>query len=172
MRKILIALFVFTITITLTACSTSKQATGGKVDSSSKQATIKTNAGSFVIELDAKAAPNTVANFVKKSTAGDYAGRTFHRVEDWVVQGGDPKGNGTGGGDQATELSESNFSEGAAGIARAGDIKVSNADQFFICTVDCSFLNKQYTYFGKVSSGMDVVKKIKIGDKIESITIN
>lgn len=136
-----------------------------------KKATIKTNAGSFTIDLDAKSAPNTVDNFIKKVTAGEYAGRTFHRVEDWVVQGGDPKGDGTGGGDQATELSDSNFSEGAVGIARAGDIKVSNADQFFICTVDCSFLNKQYTYFGKVSSGMDIVKKIKIGDKIESIEI-
>ncbi len=140
-------------------------------NTTSQTATIKTNAGSFTIDLDAQAAPNTVANFVKKATAGEYTGRIFHRVEDWVVQGGDPKGNGTGGGDQATELSDRNFAEGAVGIARAGDIKVSNADQFFICTVDCSFLNKQYTYFGKVSSGMDVVKKVKIGDKIESIEI-
>ena len=112
-----------------------------------------------------------VANFIKKSTAGEYACRTFHRVEDWVTQGGDPKGNGTGGGDQATELSDRNFAVGAVGVARAGDIKVSNADQFFICKTDCTFLNNQYTYFGKVTTGIDVVGKIQIGDKISSIEI-
>ena len=165
MRKILISFFVFATAITLTACS---QATEDKV---SKLATVKSSQGSFTIELDEKRAPNTVDNFIKKATAGDYSGRTFHRVEDWVVQGGDPKGDGTGGGDQATELSDGNFAEGAVGIARGGNIKISNADQFFVCTVDCSFLNKQYTYFGRVTSGMDVVKKMKIGDKIESIEI-
>lgn len=134
-------------------------------------ATVKTDRGDFTINLDKSAAPNTVANFIKKSTDGEYAGRTFHRVEDWVVQGGDPKGDGTGGGNQPTELSDRNFAEGAVGIARGGDIKVSNADQFFICTTDCTFLNNQYTYFGKVASGMDIVKQIKIGDKIDSIEI-
>ena len=136
-----------------------------------QSATVKTNVGEFTISLDSEAAVNTVKNFVQKASAGDYNGRIFHRVEDWVVQGGDPKGNGTGGGDQATELSDRNFAEGAVGIARGTDIKVSNADQFFICTKDCSFLNNQYTYFGKITSGMDIVKKIKIGDKIESIEI-
>lgn len=136
-----------------------------------QSAIIKTDKGSFTIALDNSKAPNTVANFVKKATSKEYDGRVFHRVEDWVVQGGDPKGDGTGGGDQPTELSDGNFSEGAVGIARAGDIKISNADQFFICTTDCSFLNKQYTYFGKVTSGMDIVKKISIGDKINSIEI-
>lgn len=134
-------------------------------------ATVKTNQGEFTIELDGQAAPKTIENFVKKASANEYNGRIFHRVEDWVVQGGDPKGDGTGGGDQATELSDRNFAEGAAGIARASDIKVSNADQFFICTKDCTFLNNQYTYLGKVTSGMDIVKKIKIGDKIDSISV-
>jgi peptidyl-prolyl cis-trans isomerase B (cyclophilin B) len=135
-----------------------------------QNAIVKTTQGEFTIELDSEAAPKTVENFIKKA-GGEYNGRIFHRVEDWVVQGGDPSGNGTGGGDQATELSDRNFAEGAAGIARAGDIKVSNADQFFICKTDCSFLNKQYTYFGKVTSGMETIKKINIGDKIESIEI-
>ena len=151
------------LAVVLTGCS--------RENNMNQVATIKTDSGDFTIELDSAAAPKTVENFIKKATAGEYSGRIFHRVEDWVVQGGDPKGNGTGGGDQATELSDRNFSEGAVGIARGGDIKISNADQFFICTVDCSFLNKQYTYFGKVTSGMDVVKKIKIGDKITSIEI-
>jgi len=134
-------------------------------------ATIKTPQGEFSIELDSQAAPKTVENFVKKSRDGYYKDKVFHRVEDWVVQGGDPQGDGTGGGDQATELSGRNFAEGAVGVARAGDIKVSNDSQFFICTKDCSFLDNQYTYFGKVTSGMDTVKKTQIGDKIESIEI-
>ena len=166
MKKIFFGFFIFALAISLTACSSGKK----EVDVD-QTATIKTNAGSFTITLDKQAAPNTVENFVKKSTGGEYAGRTFHRVEDWVVQGGDPKGDGTGGGNQPTELSDRNFAEGSVGIARGGDIKVSNADQFFICTIDCTFLNNQYTYFGKVSSGMDIVKKIKIGDKIDSIEI-
>lgn len=158
----ILALGIFATT--LTACSAKET----KVD---QTATIKTDRGDFVINLDSKAAPNSALNFIKKASGGEYSGRTFHRVEDWVVQGGDPAGNGTGGGDQATELSESNFSEGAVGIARGGDIKVSNADQFFICTKECNFLNNQYTYLGKVTSGMDVVKQIKVGDKINAIEI-
>jgi len=138
---------------------------------SSQSATIKTARGEFTIVLDSTAAPKTVENFIGKSKAGFYNDKIFHRVEDWVVQGGDPKSNGTGGGDQPTELSDRNFAEGAVGVARGGDIKVSNDSQFFICTTDCSFLNNQYAYFGKVTSGMDVVKKTQIGDKIESIEI-
>jgi cyclophilin family peptidyl-prolyl cis-trans isomerase len=164
MKKLFVSFIVIAISLTLTACSAKEN----KVEQS---AIIKTDKGEFTISLDSSKAPNTVSNFVKKATAGEYNGRIFHRVEDWVVQGGDPKGDGTGGADQPTELSDGNFAVGAVGIARAGDIKVSNADQFFICTVDCSFLNKQYTYFGKVSSGMDTVKKIKIGDKISGIEI-
>jgi peptidyl-prolyl cis-trans isomerase B (cyclophilin B) len=164
MKKILISFFVLAISLTLAACS-------AKENKAEESAIIKTDKGEFTIALDSSKAPNTVANFVKKATAKEYDGRIFHRVEDWVVQGGDPKGNGTGGADQPTELSDGNFSEGAVGIARGGDIKISNADQFFICTRDCSFLNKQYTYFGKVTSGMDAVKKIKIGDKINSIEV-
>ncbi|MDP3013744.1 MAG: peptidylprolyl isomerase [Candidatus Subteraquimicrobiales bacterium] len=134
-------------------------------------ATIKIARGEFAIALDSAAAPKTVENFVAKSKAGCYKDKIFHRVENWVVQGGDPSGNGTGGGDQTTELSDRNFAEGAVGVARAGDIKVSNDSQFFICTTDCSFLNNQYTYFGKVTSGMDIVKKTQVGDKIDSIEV-
>lgn len=164
--KILIASSILITAVFLAGCSGQK-----KENIVDQSATIKTSVGEFTIDLDGQAASNTVANFTKKATAGEYAGRIFHRVEDWVVQGGDPKGDGTGGGDQATELSESNFAEGAVGIARGANIKISNADQFFICTTDCSFLNRQYTYFGRVTSGMDIVKKIKIGDKIDSIEI-
>lgn len=137
---------------------------------SAKEATIKTTKGEITVELYAKDAPNTVQNFLQKAKSGYYAGLTFHRVESWVVQGGDPKGNGTGGGTMPTELSEHTFEIGSLGVARGGDINVSNDSQFFICTDDCSWLTGQYTNFGKVIKGMDVVKKIVVGDKMLSIS--
>jgi cyclophilin family peptidyl-prolyl cis-trans isomerase len=117
-------------------------------------------------------APNTVATFISKANSGFYNGLTFHRVvADFVVQGGDPKGDGTGGGTQATELSDLPFCKGSLGIARGNDIKVSNDSQWFICTGTCRHLDNLYTNFGQVTSGMDVALGIKVGDKIKSIKI-
>jgi len=117
-------------------------------------------------------APNTVATFISKANSGFYNGLTFHRVvADFVVQGGDPKGDGTGGGTQATELSDLPFCKGSLGIARGNDIKVSNDSQWFICTGTCRHLDNLYTNFGQVTSGMDVALGIRVGDKIKSIKI-
>lgn len=140
-------------------------------DMPATKATIETSRGKIVIQLDGEHAPKTVSNFVNKSKTGYYNNLTFHRVEDWVIQGGDPDGNGTGGGDQDTELSDQPFTTGAVGVARAGDIKVSNDSQFFIVKSDSTFLDKQYTYFGMVIDGMDIVNQIQIGDQIKSITV-
>ncbi len=131
--------------------------------------TIKNSKGDVKIELYSEKAPKTVANFIAKAQSGFYDNLAFHRVESWVVQGGDPLGNGTGGGEMATELSDAPFIEGSVGVARGGNIEVSNDSQFFICTTDCDWLSGQYTNFGKIVSGMDVVKAIKIGDKIGEI---
>lgn len=132
--------------------------------------------GSFTIALRADKAPKTVANFIKKANAGDYDGTTFHRVvPGFVAQGGDPLSRtdpqraGTGGGKQATELNDLPFVKGAVGIARGGDISVSNDAQFYVCLDAAPHLNGQYTNFGTVTSGMDVVLGIKIGDKIKAI---
>lgn len=127
--------------------------------------------GSFTLALRADKAPKTVANFVEKATAGAYDGRTFHRVEDWVVQGGDPDGTGRGGGKMPSELNDLPFTAGAAGIARGPDIKVNNDAQWFVCKTDASWLNNQYTNFGQVTSGQDVVNGIRVGDKIKKITV-
>ena len=127
--------------------------------------------GSFTIALRPDKAPQTVANFVAKAKSGFYDGKTFHRVEDWVVQGGDPDGTGRGGGKMPSELNDLPFSKGAAGIARGPDIKVNNDSQFFVTKSDASWLNNQYTNFGQVTSGQDVVNGIKIGDKIKKVTI-
>jgi len=128
--------------------------------------------GVLQLALRPDKAPNTVATFISKANSGFYNGLTFHRVvADFVVQGGDPKGDGTGGGTQATELSDLPFCKGSLGIARGGDIKVSNDSQWFICTGSCRHLDNQYTNFGQVTSGMDVALGIRVGDKIKSIKI-
>jgi len=137
----------------------------------SYSATIKTTKGDIVLTLDAQDAPNTVQNFITKAKSGYYNGLIFHRVEDWVIQGGDPKGNGTGGGLMQTELNQVPFTTGSLGMARGQNIQVSNDSQFFITKSDASWLNGQYTNFGQVTSGMDVVNKIQIGDKILGITV-
>ncbi len=138
----------------------------------SATATIKTVKGDIVLTLYGKDAPHTVENFINKAKSGFYNGLVFHRVEDWVIQGGDPQGNGTGGGHMLTELNDKPFVTGSLGVARGGDISISNDSQFFITKSDASWLNHQYTNFGMVTEGMDVVDKIQIGDKIKSITIN
>lgn len=135
----------------------------------SNQVSLKLGKGEVKIKLYPEVAPKTVENFLEKSSSGYYEGLSFHRVEDWVVQGGDPLGNGTGGGSMPTELSKKPFKIGSVGVARGGDIKVSNDSQFFICTKDCSFLNEKYTIFGEVIEGMEVVEKIEIGDQIVGI---
>lgn len=135
------------------------------------KATIVTSKGEIEITLFPDAAPNTVANFANKSQNGFYNNLTFHRVEDWVVQGGDPLGNGTGGGQMPTELNNNPFIRGSVGVARRGNIEVSNDSQFFITKTDAPHLDSQYTNFGQVTSDMDVLDSLEIGDKILSITI-
>jgi peptidyl-prolyl cis-trans isomerase B (cyclophilin B) len=133
-------------------------------------AIIKTEKGDIELTLYAKEAPNTVKNFLSKIENGFYTDKIFHRVEDWVIQGGDPLGTGTGGGNMATELNNKPFVIGSLGVARGQDIKISNDAQFFITKTDASWLNGQYTNFGIVTKGIDVVNKIEIGDKILGVT--
>lgn len=137
----------------------------------SYSATITTSKGDIVLTLYGQDAPGTVKNFINKAKSGYYKGLLFHRVEDWVVQGGDPNGNGSGGGLIRTELNNKPFVAGSLGVARRDDINVSNDSQFFITKSDASWLNGQYTNFGIATEGMDVVNKIKVGDKILGIKI-
>ena len=127
--------------------------------------------GTFTITLRPDVAQNTVSNFVQKARDHKYDGLKFHRVEDWVVQGGDPLGTGTGGGKMPSELNQLPFKIGAVGIARGQDIKINNDMQWFVVKKDASWLNGQYTNFGQVESGMDVVNGIRIGDVIKSIRV-
>ncbi len=128
--------------------------------------------GTIVIQLRPDKAPKTVSNFAFRANKGLYDGLTFHRVvANFVIQGGDPKGDGTGGSTQCTELNDLSFVKGAVGIARGGDINISNDFQFFVCIGECTFLDKMYTNFGLVTSGQDVADAVKIGDTIKSIRV-
>lgn len=88
-----------------------------------KTVVLKTSKGDIELTLFLQDAPNSVKNFTDKARNGFYQNLTFHRVEDWVIQGGDPKGNGTGGERMPTELNQRPFVTGSLGIARGQDIK-------------------------------------------------
>ena len=139
-------------------------------------ATVHTNRGSFVISfVDPKIAPQTVNNFVYLSQNHYYDGLTFHRIEvGFVVQGGDPLGNGTGGPAYKLpdESNPSKWPRGTAGMASSA-AGVSGS-QFFITLGDAPFLETSgvYNHFGQITSGMEVVDSIKKGDKMTSIDIS
>ena len=124
--------------------------------------------GTITVELDGEAAPITVENFVKLAEEGFYDGLTFHRImAGFMMQGGDPKGNGTGGSDEKItgEFSANGIenplshTRGAVSMARAKDPN-SASSQFFIVHEDSEFLDGQYAVFGYVTEGMDVVDAV------------
>jgi cyclophilin family peptidyl-prolyl cis-trans isomerase len=134
-----------------------------QIDVSKKYtAKMETTDGVVELELNAAETPKTVNNFVVLARDGFYDGLTFHRiVKDFMIQGGDPSGNGSGG--PGYKFDDEKFSEDYAPgtLAMANSGPNTNGSQFFIMTGDYSGkLPKNYTIFGKVVSGMDVVKKI------------
>ena len=142
------------------------------IEIANKQVTIETAKGNIVFELFAKDAPKTVSNFVALAKSGYFDGLTFHRVVDgFVIQGGDPRGDGTGGpGYQfEDETVTRNYDAGIVAMANAGPN--TNGSQFFIVLDDQPTLPKAYTIFGKVTSGMDVVRAIRKGDVMTRVTV-
>ena len=127
-------------------------------------ATLQTNHGPVELELYDGDAPKTVENFRKLAGEGFYDGVIFHRViPDFMIQGGDPTGTGSGGpGYQfEDEFNEHPVARGALAMANAGPN--TNGSQFFIVTADeCSWLNGKHTVFGQVTSGMDVADAISL----------
>jgi peptidylprolyl isomerase len=123
-----------------------------------------TTKGRVVIQLRPDLAPNHVARVKTLTKQGFYNGTPFHRVvQDFMAQGGDPTGTGMGGSplpNLKAEFTNANFGRGAIGAARGDDPDSANS-QFFICNKDCSFLNGQYTLWGQVVKGMDVVDQFK-----------
>ncbi|HSL49633.1 MAG TPA: peptidylprolyl isomerase [Candidatus Deferrimicrobiaceae bacterium] len=129
--------------------------------------------GEIVLEFFPEDAPKTVENFVTLAKKGFYDGVTFHRVEpNFVVQGGDPKGNGTGGPGYTIkdEFNKQKHVRGVLAMART-QAPNSAGSQFYITLAPAHFLDGQYTVFGRVTSGMEVVDKIKVGDKMKSVKI-
>jgi cyclophilin family peptidyl-prolyl cis-trans isomerase len=126
-------------------------------------ATLQTNHGAIDIELFDEDAPKTVENFKKLAQDGFYNGVIFHRViSDFMIQGGDPTGTGSGGpGYQfEDEFNDHKVEKGALAMANAGPN--TNGSQFFIVTADaCPWLDGKHTVFGRVTSGMDVVSAIE-----------
>jgi glutathione peroxidase-family protein/cyclophilin family peptidyl-prolyl cis-trans isomerase len=144
---------------------------------------LHTSKGDIAGTLYASKAPATVANFLNLSAKGFYNGLTFHRViPNFMIQGGDPRGNGTGGpgydfGDETRKdlkfdhpgvFAMANSDQGKVAYSNTGH---TNGSQFFITHVETSWLNGMHTIFGAVTKGQDVVNQIAGGDKIVSIEI-
>lgn len=138
-------------------------------------ATVRTARGDFTLKLDPKAAPVTVNNFVNLAQQHFYDCLKFHRVEPgFVVQGGDPQGNGTGGLGYRLP-NETNAAPWMAGsLGMASNAAGVSGCQFFVLLGDAPHLAHSgvYNHFGTVQAGMDVVKQIQVGDEIKSIDIS
>lgn len=137
-----------------------------------KRVRVSTAKGDIVFELYPDTAPNAVSNFVYLANEGYYNGLTFHRrVEGFVIQGGDPSGNGTGGPgyEFADELTDSYaYDRGVVAMANHGPD--TNGSQFFIMLADYP-LPKNYTIFGRVVEGMDAVDAIAVGDVMTTVAV-
>lgn len=173
-----VAAAIMTSLFIISGCGTSgpdeneDASTANEVDIDLENPTVVTmtmeNGGEVVMELYPDVAPKTVENFVKLASDGFYNGLTFHRViPGFMIQGGDPDGNGTGGPDHSVEGEfssngfENNLSHerGVVSMARSQDPD-SAGSQFFIVVDDSTFLDGDYAAFGKVTEGMDVVDEI------------
>jgi peptidyl-prolyl cis-trans isomerase B (cyclophilin B) len=134
---------------------------------------IKTSKGDITATLAAKDAPNTVNNFIFLACNGFYDGLTWHRVvPNFVIQGGDPAGNGTGGpGYKFNNETSPTLKHETGTLAMANAGPNTNGSQFYITRAPQPALDGGYNVFGKVTDGMNVVNAIVMGDKIESISI-
>ena len=141
------------------------------------KAELHTAKGVMNIDFYDADAPNTVKNFTDLAKKGFYDGLTFHRVlDDFEIQGGCPKGNGTGGPgyniDCETSGENQYHDRGVLSMAHAG--LNTGGSQFFVChsRTNTAHLDGKHTCFGKVTEGLDVIDAIEVGDKIEKIVVS
>lgn len=137
------------------------------------QARISTDKGDIVFGFFPNEAPGHCAAFIKLARNGFYNNLTFHRVEPgFVVQGGDPDGNGTGGPGYRlqAEFSELPHLRGTVAMARSS-APDSAGSQFYLCLDDARFLDRQYTVFGQMSDGFETLDALRVGDKMNTVTI-
>ena len=138
--------------------------------------TVKTKRGVFKFVLFGTDMPITRKNFVDLAKKGFYKGLKFHRVEDWVVQGGDPKGNGSGGSGKTIKFEvrpglgfEKPYT---VGMARRQEVPDSASSQFFVTKRSAPEITGMYAAFGRVFKGQEVVDKLKKGDEIQELTVS
>jgi len=137
------------------------------------QVRIATNKGDMVLRLFPDDAPMHSAAFLKLAKAGFYDGLTFHRVEPgFVIQGGDPDGDGTGGPGYKlkAEFNERPHVRGTLAMARSANPD-SAGSQFYVCLADARFLDGQYTVFGELTDGFETLDAIRRGDAMEKVTV-
>ena len=168
-KKILCIICALTLCVSFVGCGEKDSTNNTELLSGKHHAEITVkDMGVIKLELDADAAPITVTNFVNLAKDGFYDGLTFHRViKGFMVQGGDPEGNGTGGSgkDIIGEFAANGYNNpilhtrGVISMARANDPN-SASSQFFIMHADATHLDGMYAAFGKVTKGMDIVDKI------------
>jgi len=177
MKKIFVLIIMVVIIFSCTACG-EKDLSKGSVDKVSYEETEKitnyvkietTRNKVIIIELYPDIAPITVANFQKLVSEKFYDGVIFHRViENFMIQGGDPEGNGLGGSEETIKgefasngvKNDLSHTRGVVSMARRGDDMDSASSQFFIVHADSEYLDGDYAAFGKVIAGMDTVDEI------------
>jgi peptidylprolyl isomerase len=160
--------FGLILALAVSSAQTPRMAFAGPAKELQDTIYLDTKDGRITIKLRPDLAPKHVAQIETLTKRGFYNGVVFHRVIDgFMAQTGDPTGTGTGKSDLPdipAEFSAEPFRRGTVGMARAADPNSANS-QFFICFADAPFLNNKYTVVGEVTSGIDVVDKIKKGDK-------
>lgn len=175
MKRLSILIVIMLVAASITACGKGASETAGNQNDIQQQLSGKHHVvitvrdyGDISVELDADAAPITVTNFVNLAKEGFYDGLTFHRIiSGFMIQGGDPAGDGTGGSENKIKgefsengvLNELTHKRGAISMARSSSNN-SASSQFFIVHKDSTYLDGKYACFGYVTDGMNVVDKI------------
>ena len=173
LKKLMTLGLALSLALLCVGCGAKQEMPAEKEEGTEPQETVKAcidvvDFGKIELSLDPAAAPKTVENFVKLAEEGFYDGLTFHRIiSGFMIQGGDPEGNGTGGSDANIqgEFQDNGWENpishvrGTISMARAADPN-SASSQFFIVHEDSTFLDGQYAAFGTVTSGMEVVDAI------------
>lgn len=178
-RAVALLVALSLLMLVLTGCKKedeiSDSATGGYSSGIHHAEIVVEDHGTITVELDADTAPITVANFCKLANEGFYDGLTFHRIiSGFMIQGGDPKGNGTGGSDKKIKgefslngvENDISHKRGVISMARSKAYD-SASSQFFIMHQDSDYLDGQYAAFGHVTSGMEVVDAICDGTPVQ-----
>jgi len=172
MKKYIIITLIIAIVV-ITGCNSQEETQGD--GNMNRIATIQTEKGDIKIELFEDKAPITTKNFIDLAQKGFYDGLNFHRViREFMIQGGDPKGDGTGGpGYNIQDEFHPDLKHDSAGIlSMANSGPNSGGSQFFITEGPTPHLDGKHAVFGKVTEGLEIVTKIEQGDKMIKVTIS